>query len=236
MTAESTAQRIIWEKRPCLRRIYKSWFRRIQAHCNPGRTLEIGGGSGNFREFWPELLCTDIAPSRWISFCADASRLPVRDESLSNLVGVDTIHHIYDPDVVFHEITRVLVPSGRAVFVEPYISPLSGWIRRFFHHEEVDMSADVIFGPDKKPMDGNLAIPTRLFVKNTADFAKRYPSLQIEKIEFFEVGAYLLSGGFSFPQLMPTFLINWLHNLEKKIPFISRYVGLKMLVVLSKQG
>ena len=58
------------------------------------------------------------------------------------------------------------------------------------------MGADVIFGPDKNPMDGNLAIPTRLFVKNTADFTERYPSLRIEKIEFFEVGAYLLSGGF----------------------------------------
>jgi SAM-dependent methyltransferase len=235
VTTKLIDQKAIWNTRPSLRRIYRSWFKLIRDNCNPGRTLEIGGGSGNFRDFWPDLLSTDIVPSQWISFCADANRLPIKSESVDNLVGVDILHHIYDPDKVFQEMVRVLTPGGKAIFVEPYIAPISGWIRKLFHHEEIDMDADIIYGPDKNPMDGNLAVPTRLFVKNRAYFSDHYPQLTIEKIAFFEFGAYLLSGGFSFPQLMPTSIVNWLHDVEKKMPRISRYIGLKMLVVLSKK-
>ena len=38
---------IIWEDKPALRAIYRTYCEEIRARCRPGQTLEIGGGSGN---------------------------------------------------------------------------------------------------------------------------------------------------------------------------------------------
>ena len=41
--------RAIWRKKPALRAVYGDIYRRIDARRRPGRTLEIGGGSGNLK-------------------------------------------------------------------------------------------------------------------------------------------------------------------------------------------
>ncbi len=43
----------------------------------------------------------------------------VEDNFFSNIVCFDSSHHMYDFERTFRELFRVLVPGGRAVFVEP---------------------------------------------------------------------------------------------------------------------
>jgi len=38
-----------WQRKPSLRRVYEDIYRRMRAQCIPGTTLEVGGGSGNFK-------------------------------------------------------------------------------------------------------------------------------------------------------------------------------------------
>jgi SAM-dependent methyltransferase len=49
----------------------------------------------------------------------DGHQMPFSDNSFSNLVCYDTLHHMHDYPRVFAEFFRVLAPGGRAIFVEP---------------------------------------------------------------------------------------------------------------------
>src|SRR5258708_5132082 len=109
--------RIIWERKPVLRAIYHDYYQRIVSHTEPGRTLEIGGGSGNLKQYMPDVVSTDILPGSWLDARADAQRLPFRDGTFDNIVLVDVLHHIERPAEFFGESCRVLRRGGRIVMV-----------------------------------------------------------------------------------------------------------------------
>ena len=52
--------------KPVLRTVYQDCYRRIVAHCQPGRTLEIGGGTGNLKSYLDEIISSDIQVSPWL--------------------------------------------------------------------------------------------------------------------------------------------------------------------------
>ena len=98
----------------------------------PGPTLEVGGGSGNFKLFAPDTVSSDILPAPWLDLVCDAQRLPFADASFANIVMVDVLHHIGSPLRFLKEAARVLRPGGRLIFCEPAITPLSGLFYRSF--------------------------------------------------------------------------------------------------------
>ena len=123
-------------------------------------------------------------------------------------------------------------PAGRAIFFEPYVSWFSGIVRGRFHHEKQDLSRDVIYGSDKKPEEANLAIPTRLFVRNRAEFEHRFPMLKIKRIKRTDILAYPLSRGFSGSNLLPGPMLTAIDALEPLFSPLTPWMGFKMLVVL----
>jgi len=66
------AYRDIWQRKPVLREIYGDIYRRIVAASVPGPMLEIGGGSGNFKDFAPHAISSDIMPAAWLDLVCDA--------------------------------------------------------------------------------------------------------------------------------------------------------------------
>jgi len=44
-------QHLTWKKKPTLRAIYEDYYRRIVEACVHGATLEVGGGSGNLKQY-----------------------------------------------------------------------------------------------------------------------------------------------------------------------------------------
>lgn len=54
----------------------------------------------------------------------DALQLPLRDASVDLVYGFAFVHHLPDLDRFFAEVTRVLAPGGRAVFMDNGYSPL----------------------------------------------------------------------------------------------------------------
>lgn len=235
-TEEVARHREIWQSKPMLRRVYERWFRMLQKSVLPGRTLEIGGGSGNLKAFWPEITSCDVVKAPWLDFQADGNHLPVEDGAFDNIVAVDVLHHLYDPDAALAEMARVIRPGGRAVFIEPYVSILSKIVRGRFHHEEQDLHRDVIYGADKKPEEANLAIPTRLFVLNRDDFSERFPQFSILKTKFTDILAYPLTGGFTHRAMLPGPIVRVIHIVEPCFGFLARWLGFKMLIVLERQA
>jgi SAM-dependent methyltransferase len=192
--------RLIWESKPVLREIYHDYYRRIAALMVPGRSLEIGGGSGNLKRYAENVVSTDILPGRWLDALADAQRLPFADRSFDNIVMVDVLHHIEHPAAFFDEAGRVLRDGGRIVMVEPAITPGSALFYKRFHPEPVDMLVDPLAPPrhtgPKDPFDSNQAVPTLLFGRHREAFQRRFPSLEVTHRQHLSLVAYPLSGGF----------------------------------------
>ena len=76
----------VWEKKPILRLLYTEWYREIVLWLGPGRTLEVGGGTGNLKEFAPSVVGTDIVKLPWVDAVVDAQQLPFVSGSLANIV------------------------------------------------------------------------------------------------------------------------------------------------------
>ena len=100
--------RLTWEQKPLLRRIYNDIYDRIAAACVRGTTLEIGGGIGQFKSRFPDVIATDIQSAPWLDLVTDAQKLPFAAGSVANIVMVDVLHHIEFPLLFLQEAERVL--------------------------------------------------------------------------------------------------------------------------------
>ena len=73
--------RDIWARKPVLRVVYEDYYRFLRSACREGRTLEIGGGPGNLREYFlPHIVSTDIQFAPWLDVvrcCWRSTVLPV---------------------------------------------------------------------------------------------------------------------------------------------------------------
>lgn len=234
-----TKYRNIWQSKPVLRKIYHQLYEMVVMATNPGETLEIGGGSGNLKSYLKEVISTDIVPSPWLDAIADAQALPFKNESFSNIIGVDVLHHIEAPLNFFNEAFRVLNLGGRIILVEPAITKMSAPFYNYFHPEPVDMGVNLFqpveINPRREPFDANQAIPTLLFRDNYSKFSALFPQQRLIRLEWLSLIAYPLSGGFRSWSLIPECLVDHVLRFEKSLPnFVKKLMGFRMLIVLEK--
>lgn len=227
----------VWKQKPILRRLYASWYRQITGWLQPGVTLEVGGGTGNLKEFSPRVLCTDVVRMPWLDALADAQHLPFRSRSLSNIVLFDVLHHLENVRYFFDEALRVLIPSGRIVIMDPYVSVLSWPVYRFFHPEPMNFSHDpltIVPTVQRQPFDANQAIARIIFERSYDRFHQLYPhfvKLAHERLAYF---AYPLSGGFDRRSFLPLWSIDMVLRLEQWCRYFGRLFAFRLLVVLEK--
>ena len=239
MSGRPAEYRAIWHSKPVLREIYSDIYRRIVEALAPGKILEIGGGSGNFKEFAPDVISSDVMPADWLDIVCDAQLLPLEAGSVANIVMVDVLHHIESPALFLMEAERVLQPGGRLIFCEPAITPLSGIFYNNFHPEPVDMTVDPLSSraitSTKDPWDSNQAIPTLLTGKYRDGVARLVPRLKLQPVELFSFVAYPLSGGFRDWSLLPAFLARPLLALEWNLRRVfGRLAAFRMLAIYEK--
>lgn len=234
------SHRKIWDERPLTRHLYTGWYREIVKELSGrGRAVELGAGTGNFKEFMPSSVATDLVWCEWLDVVHDAMALPYRDSSVGDFVLIDAIHHIQDPVSAIAEMERCLKAGGRIVVFDVFISPFSYLYYNFFHKEEVDLSAD-LFGVKaapvrKEPFDSNQAVATLLFFKKLERFSSRFPGLRVVKKEVREFLLYPLSGGFEGAQMAPYFLKGPLAAIDRMaIKALGRLVAGRCIVVLEK--
>ncbi len=251
------ARAVAWQNRPLLRSVYQGYFQSMAAQFVPrstdpgkphGVVVEIGGGAGHFKAFYPGMIVTDLVPTRHIDLAADALHLPFADGSVDNLVMQDVLHHIAYPLVFFSEAMRILSPGGRLVMVEPFISPLSHVLYRLSHPEPVDMGARIfrepgdVSGTDPAAFtgsgafDANQAIPTLLFFRYAGKFNRRFPNFVVRERKVHSMIAYPLSGGFSKPVLLPMAAVPAVRVMENILSPLAPWLAFRMLVALEKMS
>lgn len=237
-------QRDIWRKKPVLRDQYNFWYRKIVAELSSHRpVVEIGSGSGNFKEFFPEVISTDVFKSgEWIDRVMDAQNLSFVPGEVGNLVAFDVIHHLQRPLSFLRQASVALKPGGRLILFEP---AATFWSRIVYsrHHEPLDTTWD-LFGVDGLPPDpdpghtfANMGIPHILFSEYPDATLKLVPNLKLIRRRYFAFLLYPLTGGFGYRSFVPRFGFKALLKIEDVLtrPFASWLTGLRMLVVLEKQ-
>ena len=235
--------RTIWQSKPVLRAIYEDLYRRIAAACVPGRTLEIGGGTGNLKAFAPDVVSSDIQVAAWLDVACDAHRLPFGPAIFSNVVLFDVLHHLARPRRFFEEALRVLRPGGRVVMVEPAITPASLPFYHWFHPEPVRLGEDPLEDSEppavRDPYDANQAIPSLLFGPMFGHHRRRFeavfPSLVVREIRPASLFAYPLSGGFRRWSLVPKAVIGPLLRIEAFLaPLLGPVLAFRLIIVLER--
>ena len=89
--------------------------------------------------------------------------MPFENGSLAGIIGMDVLHHMSQPHLSLEEMSRVLKPGGRAVFIEPYITPFSFISYKFMHHENIYFKDYHPPKVQKDPWEGNIALPNLVF-------------------------------------------------------------------------
>jgi SAM-dependent methyltransferase len=229
-----------WKKKRLLQKIYAQFYRRIIDLIDPhaaGQIVEIGSGIGNLKSHLPRALSTDLFPNPWLDLVCDGYELPFLDRSVSHLILFDVFHHLRAPNAFLREAKRVLLPAGRLILFEPFISLCSYPIYGFLHHEPVARTQPIDFSDDlPRPRDyyaaqGNA---TRLFFhKEKPDWPGVWTVFHTSAFASF---SYLLSGGFSKPSLYPERCLGLLQRCDEVFSRWPKLFGARCLVGLSPIG
>lgn len=231
-----------WNRKPALRKIYHRFYKLISNHINynsTGKIVEIGSGIGNLKSVVPQAICTDIFDNPWIDQVENAYKLTFTDNSISNLILFDVLHHLEYPGTALIEFKRVLIRGGRIIIFEPAISLLSRIIYGVFHHEpvalreEIKWEASSNFNPDSIGYYAAQGNPSRIFFKEKyLKYLKDWKVVCRKRISSI---AYLGSGGYSKPQLYPAFIMPVLEIFDKFFDLFPYIFATRLLVVLEKK-
>ena len=214
--------------------MYEEWFRRLLAVV-AGRqpVVEIGTGPGFFKEFAPRLVATDVLPGSWVDVSCDAAALPFRSGQIGALVMVDALHHLPRPLQFIDEAARVLQPGGRLAMLEPWITPMSYVLYRYFHHEDCRLGVDVtrpFAGDDKAALDGNAAIPYLVLRR----LISAPCPLRVVTREPFVALPYLATLGFQMARPMPRGIVRFAGALERLAWPLRPLLATRVFAVLEK--
>lgn len=226
--------RAAWEARPELRAVYREWFDRLLEAAGVRRpVVEVGSGSGFFKEAAPALVATDVIPGLAVDVCCDAGALPFRSASVGAIVMVDTLHHLPRPLDFLAEATRALAPGGRIAMIEPWITLPSWILYRFFHHERCRLGVDMAhpFESDAKAaLDGNAAIPYLVLAR----LREAGLPLHLVRAEPFVGLPYLATFGFRVSRPLPALFQGIARAGETALGPLTRWLATRIFVVLEK--
>ena len=235
--------RRLWRAKPVLARVYEPWFSALlDAVPHGGRVLEAGAGPGFLKDAArarrPDLcwIASDLHRTPWNDLAADASRLPLAAGSVDTVVGLDVLHHLAAPAAFFTEAARVLRASGRLALVEPWITPLSWVVYRFFHQEDCRLSVDPwdpFPGSGKDSFDGDAAVPWKI-VREAPPARWRELGLLPPRAARLNAFAYLLSLGFRSGSLLPEPLVGAMMQVDRAAQPISPLTALRASITWVK--
>ena len=231
-------RRQIVQSKPFLRKIYLEWYRKLLDAIPDveGEILELGSGAGFFRDLCPVAITSEVFPSPGVRAVVDARNLPFKDGTLRSIVMNDVMHHSPDVGRFFAEAQRTLVPGGRLLMIEPWVSPWSRFIYTRFHSEPFRPEATEWDFPSTGPLSGaNGAIPWIVFVRDLQRFRALFPGLQLARIEPFMPLRYLLSGGVSMRALAPGWSFGLCRGLENLLAPWTNHIAMFAFIAVERR-
>ena len=232
-------QKALILKRPLLKRNYDDWYRRLleDARSAParGELVELGSGGSYLKDLEPAIITSDVSPEI-AERVIDARSLPFPDQSIRALLLTHVLHHIPDVAAFFKEAERTLVLGGVISMIEVAHTPFARFFFKNFHHEPYeDARREWSFVQSDSMMDSNQALAWMVFVRDRAEFERRFPNLKIEKHELMPWFTYLLSGGVTMRDLIPSLLHSPLFLFERLLRPLTPLFSLHWHILVRKK-
>jgi SAM-dependent methyltransferase len=202
-----------------------------------GLRVELGAGVAPIKQSFPDVLATDLVDGPGLDRALDAEAMALPDGSVRVVFCQNCFHHFPHPERFFEELERVLSVGGGAILLEPYHGPLAAFLyRRLFKQEGYDERQASWETPAMGPMNGaNQALSFIVFVRDRAAFERRFPRLEIVRLEPVRNHLkYLFSGGLNFRQLWPDEAVPGLTRLQALLAPFDRWLALHHVIVLRK--
>lgn len=236
---ETTIERAaIIRRKPLLRQFYTDCYRFFAEASRDalGPKLELGSGAGFLQTVIPDIIRSDLLRLPRLDLVTRAEKLPFADESLAAIFLLNALHHLPDVYSFFAEAQRCLKPRGMIAMVEPANTVFSRFIYRNFHHEPFLPEAADWRLPEGRPLStANGALPWIVLCRDAAIFQRDFPEFELRRMEEFCPLTYLLSGGFSLPQLAPSLACGAVRLAERLLAPLNPRLGLFMRLVLRKR-
>ncbi|MBI2996308.1 MAG: class I SAM-dependent methyltransferase [Candidatus Melainabacteria bacterium] len=232
----ASVHKTIIQEKPFLKRIYLDFygeFKKTLTNCKKGLLVEIGSGSGFLKEVIPEVITSDVFEAQDIDMVFPATKVPFEDNSVSAFFLFDTLHHIDQPILFFNEAQRCLINGGRIVMIEPYCSLWGNFVYKF-HHESLDKNANWEIKKRGRLTDANIALPWIIFFRDRSKFEKKFPDLKIKRLVPHTPFRYLVSGGLTFRQLLPSVSYDFVKWLEIILSPLNKHIGMFLTIKLEK--
>jgi len=228
--------RILLEK-PFLKNLYEDFYSELKQAVPESETktiVELGSGGGFIKEVIPIAITSDVLDVPNVDKVFSACRMPFENASVDAFVMFDVLHHIPQPREFFKEALRCLKVSGKIIMIEPANTLWGSFIYKNFHHEGFDTKADWNLCKGGPLLTGNGAIPWIIFSRDRKIFESEFPALQIMRMRFHAPLRYLLSGGFTLRQLVPSFSYSFFKAIEFILSPLNCLIGMFQTIELEK--
>jgi len=234
--AAKIAAQIIRQK-DFLVRLYRDFYQEFKSVSDefPGGVfVEIGSGGGFLKKVIPSVITSDILPLAHIDMSLSAVRLPFKNNRIDCFFMFDVLHHIKDAVIFLKEMDRCLKKGGKVVMIEPANTLWGRFIYQNFHHETFDPNAGWTIDGSGPLSDANGALPWIIFFRDRTKFEKDFPGLQIRQFKAHTPFRYLISGGLSFKQLLPSFTYHLIKGLEILLSPFNLWLGMFLTIEIKK--
>ena len=228
----------IIRRKPFLFKTYQKFYQdlllRIKTISKNGKVVELGSGASFLKEYNSQIITSDVLPYEGVDLVFSALDIPFENSSLSAIVMVDVLHHIKDSRQFFREAERCLQNGGKIVMIEPANTCWSSFIYRNFHHEPFKPRGEWGF-EEGGPLSGaNMAIPWIIFYRDRELFQSEFPHLIVRDLKIHTPLTYLISGGLSLKQLLPSELYGFVRLIEWLLSPFNSYLGMFLTIELEK--
>ncbi len=227
----------IIQKKPFLKKLYIDFykqFRRAVPDFGDRVLVELGSGGGFIKEVIGNVITSDILELPNVDKVFSASDMPFEETSVDAFFMFDVLHHLPDSKAFFKEALRCLKVSGKIVMIEPANTLWARFIYKNFHHERFDTQAEWTLEEAGPLSQGNGAIPWIIFSRDRKIFEAEFPSLRIVGIRNHTPLRYLLSGGLTLRQLLPSFAYPLIKAIEYALSPINNWLGMFQTIELEK--